>query len=244
MVHESGSSRSWVLAFGPHSFAIRYNSSMRLVEFSSAVWRTAQHFGMDLSRSLVMVSGGPDSIALLRVLVELGSQTVVLHVDHGLRGEESREDAEFVRKLCSQLEVPCEVRRLKVEGGNFQEEARRRRYRIAEELAQAEGASAIATGHTADDVAETVLMNLARGAGLRGLSGIPPVRGRGVRPLIRHRRREILQYLKHLGQSYRVDYSNLNLKYTRNRMRLEVLPVLEELYPGAGANIARGAALF
>jgi tRNA(Ile)-lysidine synthase len=88
-----------------------------------------------------------------------------------------------------------------------------------------------------------VLMNLARGAGLRGLSGIPPVRGRVVRPLIRHRRQEILQYLERLGQSYRVDYSNLTLKYARNRMRMEVLPVLEELYPGTGANIARGAAL-
>ena len=192
---------------------------------------------------MVMVSGGPDSVALLRVLVELGGQTMVLHVDHGLRGEESQEDAEFVRKLCSQLEVPCEVRRLKVEGGNLQEEARRGRYRIAEELAQAEGASAIATGHTADDVAETVLMNLARGAGLRGLSGISPVRGRVVRPLIRHRRWEVLQYLERLNHPYRTDRSNLSPKYARNRIRLEVLPVLEELYPGAGANIARGADL-
>src|SRR5919199_4171099 len=216
---------------------------MRLVEFSSAVWRTAQHFGMDLSQPLVMVSGGPDSIALLRVLVELGSQTVVLHVDHGLRGEESREDAEFVRKLCSQLEVPCEVRRLKVEGGNLQEEARRGRYRIAEELAQAEGASAIATGHTADDVAETVLMNLARGAGLRGLAGIPPVRGRIQRPLIGSSRRDVLHYLKELGQPFRTDPTNLTNKYARNRVRGKILPVLEELYPAAASNIARAALL-
>ncbi len=182
-------------------------------------------------------------MALLRALVELGSQPVVLHVDHGLRGEESREDAEFVWELCSRLEVPYEVRRLKVEGGNLQDEARRGRYRIAEELAEAGGFSAIATGHTADDVAETVLMNLARGAGLRGLSGIPPVRGRVVRPLIEHRRQEILDYLAYLGQPYRTDRSNLAPKYARNRIRLEVLPVLEDLYPGAGANIARGAAL-
>jgi tRNA(Ile)-lysidine synthase len=198
---------------------------------------------MDLSRPLVMVSGGPDSVALLRVLVELGSRPVVLHVDHGLRGEESREDAEFVRELCARLGVPCEVRRLEVEGGNLQDEARRGRYRIAEELAEASGLSAIATGHTADDVAETVLMNLARGAGLRGLSGIPPVRERVVRPLIRQSRREILRYLERLDQPYRTDRSNLAPKYARNRVRLEILPVLEELYPGAGGNIARGAFL-
>ena len=179
----------------------------------------------------------------MRVLVELGSQPVVLHVDHGLRGEESREDAEFVRELCARLGVPCEVRRLEVEGGNLQDEARRGRYRIAEELAEAGGLSAIATGHTADDVAETVLMNLARGAGLRGLSGIPPVRGRVVRPLIRQSRREILRYLERLDQPYRTDRSNLAPKYARNRVRLEILPVLEELYPGAVDNMARGAAL-
>jgi tRNA(Ile)-lysidine synthase len=216
---------------------------MEPVEFSAAVGQTARRFGMDLSRPLVMVSGGPDSVALLRVLVELGSQPVVLHVDHGLRGEESRKDAEFVRELCARLGVPCEVRRLEVEGGNLQDEARRGRYRIAEELAEASGLSAIATGHTADDVAETVLMNLARGAGLRGLSGIPPVRERVVRPLIRQSRREILRYLERLDQPYRTDRSNLAPKYARNRVRLEILPVLEELYPGAVDNIARGAAL-
>jgi tRNA(Ile)-lysidine synthase len=216
---------------------------MKPVEFSADAGRTARRFGMDLSRPLAMVSGGPDSVALLRALVELEARPVVLHVDHGLRGEESLMDAEFVRGLCGRLGIPCEVRRLKVEGGNLQDEARRGRYRIAEELAQAGGFSAIATGHTADDVAETVLMNLARGAGLRGLSGIPPTRGRVVRPLIWHSRRDVLRYLEYLDQPYRTDRSNLTPKYARNRVRLEVLPVLEELYPGAGGHIARGAAL-
>lgn len=198
---------------------------------------------MDLSRPLAMVSGGPDSVALLRVLVELGSRPVVLHVDHGLRGEESRRDADFVRGLCESLDLDCVVRRAKLGSGNLQEEARRERYRLAEEVANRHGLTAIATGHTADDVAETVLMNLARGAGLRGLAGIPPARGRLARPLIEHRRTEVLAYLEHLGQDYRTDASNLTGKYARNRVRLEVLPVLEELYPGAGGNIARGAAL-
>ncbi len=225
------------------SFAIFYNGSMKPVEFPATVERTARRFGMDLSRPLAMVSGGPDSVALLRALVELEARPVVLHVDHGLRGEESLMDAEFVRELCGRLGVTYEVRRLEVEGENLQDGARRGRYRIARELAEVDEFSAIATGHTADDVAETVLMNLARGAGLKGLSGIPPVRERVVRPLIRHRRRDVLCYLKHLGQPYRTDPTNLTPKYARNRVRLEVLPVLEELYPGAGGNIAHGAAL-
>ncbi len=213
------------------------------VDFSTAVGQTARHFDMDVSRPLVMVSGGPDSVALLRVLIELGSRPIVLYVDHGLRAQESREDAEFVQELCTRLGITCEVRHLEIKGGNLQDRARRERYRIAEELAGEGGFSTIATGHTADDVAETVLMNLARGAGLRGLSGIPPVRDRLVRPLIRHHRKEILRYLEYLGQSYRVDHSNLIPKYTRNSIRLEVLPALEELYPGTRSNIARGAAL-
>src|SRR5215210_4844168 len=102
-------------------------------EFSAAVEQTARHFDMDLSRPLVMVSGGPDSVALLRVLGELGSLLVVLHVDHGLRGEESREDAEFVQELCTRLGIICEVRCLEIKGGNLQGEARQGRYRIAEE---------------------------------------------------------------------------------------------------------------
>jgi tRNA(Ile)-lysidine synthase len=199
---------------------------------------------MDLSRPLALVSGGPDSVALLRALVELGGEPVVLHVDHGLRGEESREDAGFVRDLCEKLGLRCEVRRLRLErGSNLQEWARNERYRLAEEVADGLGLREIAVGHTADDVAETVLMNLARGTGLRGLASIPPVRDRVVRPLIERTRREILEYLAVLDQPYRTDSTNLTGKYARNRVRLEVLPVLEELHPGATRNLARGAAL-
>jgi tRNA(Ile)-lysidine synthase len=217
---------------------------MKPADFSKAVRQTAERYGMDLSRPLALVSGGPDSVALLRALVDLGSEPVVLHLDHGLRGEESHEDAEFVRDLCDKLHVRCEVRRLKLEEGpNLQERARDERYRVAEEVADELDLRAIALGHTADDVAETVLMNLARGTGLRGLSGIPPARGRICRPLIERTRREVLEYLADLGQPYRTDPTNLTGKYARNRVRLEVLPVLEELHPGAARNLARGAAL-
>jgi tRNA(Ile)-lysidine synthase len=217
---------------------------MAPAEFLETVRRTAERYGMDLSRPLVLVSGGPDSVALLRALVGLGGEPVVLHVDHGLRGEESREDAEFVRGLCRKLGVRCEVRSIRlVEGPNLQERARDERYRVADEVADELGLQTIAVGHTADDVAETVLMNLARGTGLRGLSGIPPVRGRVVRPLIERARPEVLEYLAGLDQPYSTDPTNLTGKYARNRVRLKVLPVLEELYPGAARNLARGAAL-
>jgi tRNA(Ile)-lysidine synthase len=199
---------------------------------------------MDLRRPLALVSGGPDSVALLRVVVALGGEPVVLHVDHGLRGEESREDAEFVRELCRRLNMRCEVQRLVLDGGsNLQERARDERYRLAEEVAVRLGLRVVATGHTADDVAETVLMNLARGTGLRGLAGIPPVRGNVQRPLIGCTRREILDYLEEIDQPYRTDPTNLTGKYARNRVRLEVLPILEELYPAAASNIARAASL-
>src|ERR687898_829762 len=203
---------------------------MESASFPDKVHRTAERYGMDLRRPLALVSGGPDSVALLRVVVELGGEPVVLHVNHGLRGEESRQDAEFVRALCRKLNVRCEVRRLGLDGGsNLQERARDERYRLAGEVAAGIGLGVVATGHTADDVAETVLMNLARGTGLRGLAGIPPVRGNVQRPLIGCTRREILDYLEEIDQPYRTDPTNLTGKYARNRVRLEVLPVLEEL---------------
>jgi tRNA(Ile)-lysidine synthase len=199
---------------------------------------------MDLRSPLALVSGGPDSVALLRAVVALGGEPVVLHVDHGLRGEESREDAEFVRELCRRLNVRCEVQRLGLEdSSNLQERARDERYKLAGEVAAGMGLGVIATAHTADDVAETVLMNLARGTGLRGLAGIPPVRGKIQRPLIGRTRSEVLDYLKELDQPYRTDPTNLTGKYARNRVRLEILPILEELYPAAAGNIARAASL-
>src|ERR687898_2418127 len=113
---------------------------MKREDFLDAVRSTAERYGMDLARPLALVSGGPDSVALLRALVELGSEPVVLHVDHGLRGEESREDAEFVLELCRKLNVRCEVRRLGLDGSsNLQERARDERYRLAGEVAAGMG---------------------------------------------------------------------------------------------------------
>src|SRR3712207_3167545 len=109
---------------------------MAPVDFLEAVRRTAERYRMDLARPLALVSGGPDSVALLRVLVGLGREPMVLHVDHGLRGEGSREDAEFVRDLCEGLGVRCEVRGIRLEKGpNLQERAREERYGVADEVA-------------------------------------------------------------------------------------------------------------
>lgn len=212
-------------------------------EFIESVRAAASLHGLDLSRPLALVSGGPDSVALLRALLALGGEPDVLHIDHGLRGEESDADAEFVRALCKEVGVRCEVRGIRLSGSNFQERAREERYRMAEEVARDFGNSSIATGHNSDDVAETVLMNLARGAGLRGLSGIPPKRGNIVRPLIGRSRGEIVAYLEALGQPHRTDSTNLSGKYARNRVRLEVLPILEAMRPGASGNISRAANL-
>jgi len=213
-------------------------------DFVEGVRRTADRHGMDLSRPLVLVSGGPDSVALLRAVLALGGHPAVLHVDHGLRGEESWADADFVLSLCEQLGVGCEVRTLNLGGAaNLQERARDARYRLARETAVQLGLGVVATGHTSDDVAETVILNLSRGAGLRGLASIPPARDGLVRPLIDRTRLEVLAYLSWLDQPYRTDPTNLSGKYARNRVRLEVLPVLEHIHPGAAANLARAASL-
>ena len=211
-------------------------------DFVEGVWRTVERHGMDLGRPLVLVSGGPDSVALLWAVVGLGGEPVVLHVDHGLRGEESGQDADFVLRLCGELGVRCEVAGLDLPGAsNLQARARDGRYRLAREVAEKLGLRVVATGHTADDVAETVILNLARGTGTRGLASIPPIRDDVVRPLIDRTRPEVLRYLANLGQAHRTDQTNLTGKYARNRVRLEVLPVLEELHPGAARNLARAA---
>ena len=211
-------------------------------DFVEGVRRTAGRHGMDLERPLVLVSGGPDSVALLRAVVALGGEPAVLHVDHGLRGEESTGDADFIRRLCGDLGARCEVAGLDLQdASNLQERAREGRYRLAREVAGRFGLPVVATGHTADDVAETVILNLSRGAGMRGLAGIPPARDGIVRPLIERTRPEVVRYLAGLGQAYRTDHTNLTGKYARNRVRLEVLPVMEEIHPGATRNLARAA---
>ncbi len=191
------------------------------------------------------VSGGADSVCLLYVLYAYRRQVpfalTVVHVEHGLRGDESLADAAFTRDLCEKLGVPCrivpaEVKQLaRTEGLSVEEAGRRERYRILREAMEACGAQRIAVAHNRDDQAETVLWNLARGSGLRGLGGMSPVRGEIIRPLLFTGRERIEQILTEAGLSWRTDRTNLQQEYTRNRIRLSILPQMERELNGRTA---------
>jgi tRNA(Ile)-lysidine synthase len=183
---------------------------------------------------LIAVSGGADSVALLHLLLALSAELSlslhVLHVDHGLRPDSDR-DAAFVRQLAARLGVPAEVARVTVpSGGSLEAAARGERYAALDAHARRLGAQRIATGHTADDQAETVLMRMLAGAGVRGLAGIPPVRGRIVRPLIEMRRADLVEVLEAADLPWVEDPSNREPRFLRNRIRHELLPMLSASY--------------
>lgn len=188
-------------------------------------------------RVVVAVSGGPDSVALLHLLWRLGDvlgiDLHVAHLDHGLRGLSSREDARYTRRLARRLGLPITVERIQLAAepkGSSEDSARLARYAFLERAASRVKARRIATGHTADDQAETVLMRIIRGAGSTGLSGIPPIRGRIVRPLIQLRRHQIEEYLRRRRLRPRRDPTNQDLRYLRNRVRRELIPLLQRRY--------------
>jgi tRNA(Ile)-lysidine synthase len=198
------------------------------------------------------VSGGADSVCLLYVLKQYRTQVPcelhVVHVEHGIRGEESLGDAAFTQQLCRTWEipfhlVPVDVQTIAKERNLSVEEAGRiERYRIFEELCQSLGGQRIAVAHNQNDQAETVLWNLARGSGLKGLGGIRPVRGRIIRPLLETSRERIEHLLREAGLVWRTDRTNLEQEYTRNRVRLSVLPQLQrELNARAPEHIAMAA---
>jgi tRNA(Ile)-lysidine synthase len=191
---------------------------------------------------VVAVSGGGDSVGLLRVLHQLapsaGLRLSVAHLDHGVRGEAARQDAAFVAELAASLGWPFEPGRWRPErAGHFESDARRARYEWLVEVARRRGAGAVAVGHTRDDQAETILHRILRGTGPRGLAGIPRRRGLAadpgiqlVRPLLDVSREEIRAYLEALGQPYREDESNADLARTRARIRHDLLPRLAAEY--------------
>lgn len=190
------------------------------------------------------VSGGADSVCLLLHLLELKEKLsftlAAVHVQHGIRGEESLQDAAFVEELCRRYQVQLfrydyDVPEYAKQHGYSEEEAGRNlRYesfhKALEELGAPEGKIAVA--HNRNDLAETMLWNMIRGSGMRGMAGIPPVREGIIRPLLHTARVEIENYLKEKGESYCTDATNASLDYTRNRIRNQVLPVLEELNAG------------
>ena len=198
-------------------------------------------------RIAVGVSGGADSVALLRFLAALrpqfGWDLVVCHIHHGLRGAEADRDECFVRALAEQLGLPCAVSRIDAaalalrDHISVEEAGRMARYAFFAQTAGEGGR--IATAHTLDDSIETVLMNLVRGTGLRGLCGIPRIRGNIVRPLLDCTRAEVEDYLGALGQPYCTDSTNLTDDYTRNRIRHDILPRLCALNPNFPGAMAR-----
>jgi tRNA(Ile)-lysidine synthase len=188
-----------------------------------------------------------DSTALLSVLVDLRNagqirEVTAVHVDHALRPD-SHLDADACGRVCDALGVPFRRVRVAVRQGNVQSEARRARYAALRREAALLGATRIATGHTLDDQAETVVLRLLRGSGARGLSGIPPRRGAVIRPLIDCTRAEIEEHVRARGLSHLEDPSNATPRFLRNRVRSEVLPVLRSLAPQAARAMARAADL-
>lgn len=189
---------------------------------------------------LVALSGGPDSVAMLHALhahsTELGITLHVAHLNHGIRGEQSNLDEDFVRILAHSFGLDISVERvdvpsLRVEMKMGEEEAARIiRYKYLQDTYTHIGASKIAVGHNADDRAESVLLNVIRGTGIDGLGSIRPVRGNIVRPLIDTSRSDIEAYIKENALTYRIDESNMDINYTRNRIRHELIPLLESNY--------------
>ncbi|MDX2448047.1 MAG: tRNA lysidine(34) synthetase TilS [Desulfobacterales bacterium] len=223
-----------------------------------SVEKTLLEYSMLQSKDkvLVAVSGGPDSVALLHVLLALQKKLDILigvaHLDHGLRPSAAARDAAFVSSLCKETGLPSHVTTADIQGlhqqqkGSLEALGRTARYNFFSRIARKFGYNKIALGHHADDNAELVLMNLFRGSGPLGLSGIPPVRNnRYIRPLIEQPRESIMNYLHDNQVAFVLDATNNDLRFLRNRIRHELLPELIHRYnPNLVNTLNRTAAIF
>lgn len=198
---------------------------------------------------LAAVSGGADSMCLLTLLTEAGLDVTAAHFEHGIRGEESLRDAAFVEDYCRRHGIPCVVGHGDVpacaeeQGMGLEQAARQLRYAFLERCADMIGAELILTAHNLDDSAETLLFNLARGAGAAGLRGIPARRERILRPLLGVSRAQIEAYLAERGIPHVEDSSNREDRFARNLIRHQVMPALREINPRFSEAAARAAAL-
>lgn len=201
------------------------------------------------SQVVYAVSGGADSVAMLRAGMAVKNHSggqgrlFVAHLDHGLRAGAAAGDAEWLKTLCRRLGVPLELGQADVpavaaaQGDGLEAAARTARYDFLQQTAERLGARFVAVAHTADDQIETVLHRILRGTGIDGLRGIPAFRALSpsvtlIRPLLGVRRRDVLDYLANIGQDYRIDASNADLRWTRNRLRHELLPAIRKYYHG------------
>ncbi len=212
------------------------------------------------SHVVLGVSGGPDSVAMLRAMFALKAtiggrgKLHIAHLNHGMRGEAADADESWLKALCVRLGLPLEAKRTDVaavateQGDGWEAAARTARYDFLRQAAERIGARFVATAHTADDQAETVLHRILRGTGIEGLAGMAKARPLSasvalVRPMLNVRRSEIVEYLATIGQDYRTDATNCDTRWTRNRLRHGLLPQLRERYnPQVDAAVTRLAA--
>lgn len=196
---------------------------------------------------LVALSGGPDSVALLRILINKGYKVEAAHCNFHLRGKESDRDEAFCKALCEKLGVKLHIAHFdtkefaKLRGISIEMAARDLRYRWFAQLAQDTNAAGVCVAHHSDDQVETILLNLLRGTGLKGLLGMRHQNGIFLRPLLNMSRKDILEYLQRIGQDYVTDSTNLEDDVQRNKLRLDVIPMLETVTPAAKQNILRMA---
>lgn len=216
-------------------------------QFYEKIARAISDYNMisDGDAVVIALSGGADSVSLLCAMKQLSGQLgftlSACHVNHGLRGEESDGDMRFCEELCERLGVQLEilntdVRSFQQKHESLEETARRVRYDF---FARVSDGKKLATAHNSNDSAETVLLNMMRGTGLKGLCGIPPVRGNIIRPLIYCSRDEVEQFLGENSLSYVTDKTNLSDDYTRNKVRHLILPEMLKINPSLLDTISR-----
>lgn len=208
-----------------------------------AAYIKSQHLLNKESKYLVALSGGADSVALLSVLNELGYVIEAIHCNFHLRGKESDRDEAFCKMLCNKKKIPLHLASFdttsfaKIHHISIEMAARQLRYHYFAQLCSDITANGICVGHHADDQVETVLLNLIRGTGIDGLTGMKPRNGIVIRPLLAVNRKQIIAYLQSLGQDYVTDSTNLVDDIQRNKIRLDVLPLLEKVNPAVKSNI-------
>ena len=203
--------------------------------------------GVGSALFLLALSGGPDSVALLRMMLDEGYHVEAAHCNFHLRGAESDHDEAFCKDLCEKLGVKLHVVHFdtkefaELRGISIEMAARELRYRWFTQLAHDTGAEGVCIAHHSDDQVETILLNMLRGTGLKGLLGMRRQNGIFFRPLLGMSRKEILEYLDRIGQDYVTDSTNLEDDVQRNKLRLDVIPMLEKVTPAAKQNILRMA---
>ena len=214
------------------------------------------HMTNEEDRVVIALSGGPDSVFLIHAMDKLKDllniSLYAFHLNHGLRGEEAERDMEFCKNLCGTMNIPIKICKRDVaayareNGLSVEEAGHQLRYSIYADMLDHFNADKIATGHTFDDQAETVLMRLLSGAGKKGLAGISPVRDNYIiRPLIGTRKQEILDFLELSNIPYKLDSTNLDQSMTRNRIRNLLIPLLKEKFnPQIEENLCRIATIF